>query len=84
MTQKFPIFDGIVYIWIPWSVLAPHEKQAQLNHGQSLERLAERRGLCPSEAIAVIEDRKWTSMPHSEARARLKELVEQSSVGATP
>lgn len=84
MTQKFPILDGSGRIWIPWSVLAPHEKQAQLNHGQTLERLAKRRGLCPSEAIAVIEDRKWTSMPHSEARARLKKLVEQSGAGATP
>lgn len=45
---------------IPWDVLAPHEAQAQRNHGgQTLARLAERGGLCPLEIIPVIEDRSW-------------------------
>lgn len=42
---------------VPWSAIAPHEQRAQLNHGQSLERLAERGGLSPKEFVAVISDR---------------------------
>ena len=42
----FPIQDGPT---IPWSVIAPHEAQCQKNHGQSLERLAERGGLLCSK-----------------------------------
>lgn len=42
---------------VPWSVIAPHEAQAQRNHGgQTLERLAERGGLCAKEALAVLLD----------------------------
>jgi len=61
---------------IPWSVIAPHEKQALKNHGgQSLKRLAERGGLSPCKAVAVLEDRAWLRMPHEAAVARLLELT---------
>lgn len=47
---------------IPWDMIAPHEAQAQANHGgQSLERLASRGGLGASEAIDIIEGRRWGS-----------------------
>lgn len=46
---------------IPWEMIAPHEAQAQSNHGQSLERLAQRGGLAASEAIDIIEGRRWGS-----------------------
>lgn len=67
MTQRrFPIINaGNVsgcMIFVPWDLLGPHENQAQKNHGQSLERLAERGGLAPSEALAVLEDRSWHEM----------------------
>jgi lambda repressor-like predicted transcriptional regulator len=61
---------------IPWDMISPHEKQAALNHGgQSLARLAERGGLSPCEAVAVLEDRKWSHMDAVEARLRLEALV---------
>jgi hypothetical protein len=47
---------------IPWEVVEPHAKQAEQNHGQTLERLAERGGLDLSELAAVLEDRRWQSM----------------------
>lgn len=48
---------------IPWAMLAPHEPQAMRNHcGQSLQRLAERGGLSPCEALAVLDDRRWKQM----------------------
>jgi len=42
---------------VPWRLLAPHEQQALRNHDQSLEKLASRGGLGPSEMVAVIEGR---------------------------
>ncbi len=71
--RNFPIM-GVG--WIPWDVIAPHERQAELNHGgQSLERLSQRGGLSPQEAVAVIEDRPWRKMADDEAMARLRDLV---------
>lgn len=39
---------------VPWSLVKPHEKQAQANHGQSLKRLAERGGLSPAELVHLL------------------------------
>ena len=51
-------FTIMRYGQIPWSVIAPHEAQALRNQGgQTLERLQERGGLSPEEALAVLEDR---------------------------
>lgn len=50
--EMFPIMQGVD---IPWSMIKPFENNALNNHGQSLERLAQRGGLAPSEAIAIIK-----------------------------
>lgn len=55
--RLFPIQGGPA---IPWSVIAPCEHQAQQNHSQTLERLAERGGLSPLEALDVLLGRDWT------------------------
>lgn len=47
---------------LPWALIAPHEAQAQANHSQSLERLAQRGGLSFCEAAAILEDRKWSKI----------------------
>ncbi len=60
---------------IPWQLVQPHEAQAQTNHGQSLSRLAERGGLAPSEAVAVLEDRQWQPMSPIRAMYRLIEII---------
>lgn len=52
-TRRFPIMGGPS---IPWSMIEPHERQAKSFHDQSLERLAQRGGLAPSEALAVLDD----------------------------
>lgn len=54
-----PIMGSLLMSEIPWAMISPHERQAQINHGQSLERLAQRGGLGASEAIAIIEGRRW-------------------------
>lgn len=69
----FPIMGASA---IPWSMIEPCEKQAQLNHDQSLERLAERGGLAPCEALAVLDGRKWKQMPGGEAKAELQRRVD--------
>jgi len=53
--KYFPIMG---FSSIPWEMLAPHARQAMANHDQTLERLAERGGLDPYEAICILEDRK--------------------------
>jgi hypothetical protein len=58
---------------VPWDLVAPHERQAQRNHDQTLERLAERGGLSPCELVAVLEDRMWIRMDLAEAIGTLKE-----------
>lgn len=49
-------------VCLPWDMLAPHERQAINNHGQTLERLADRGGLDVGEALAILEDRPYRTM----------------------
>jgi hypothetical protein len=59
-----PIMGSTLLSEIPFAMLVPHEAQALRNHGQSLERLAERGGLAHSEAIAILEGRAWGAVKH--------------------
>jgi len=82
MIGDFPIqkgHDKQVLRSIPWSLIAGHERQAQLNHSQTLRRLEERHGLSPCEALAVIEDRPWARMDPVEAEKKLADLVAKTS-----
>ncbi len=70
--KRFPIMGGPS---IPWEMLAPHERQALDNHDQSLATLASRGGLSPSEAIFVLDDKRWRAVhdiPEVAALADLK------------
>ena len=62
---------------IPWMVIAPHEGQASCNHGQDLETLNRRGGLCWSEMIAVLEDRRYIKMDESIARKKVEEIIKK-------
>jgi hypothetical protein len=70
-----PITGNAAVIPLPWSIIAPHEKQALENHGQTLARLRERGGLSPCEAVAILEDRRWRRMDTAQAFTRLAELL---------
>lgn len=74
-TVMFPILQDKVIRAIPWEAVAGHARQADANHGQTLNRLAERGGLSPCEAVAVIEDRKWQHMDQASARIKLMQLI---------
>lgn len=70
--KEFHAAGGVLFVChIPWSLIAPHEQQAEKNHSQSLRRLAERGGLSACEALAVLENRDWRAIPRVEAHAAL-------------
>lgn len=69
--ENFPIMGCKIIASVPWAFLAPHEHQAQRNHGQSLKRLAERGGLGVSEAISIIKGLRWGDVAVCEANDRL-------------
>lgn len=67
---------------IPWSLVAPHRAQAQINHSQTLESLAERGGLAPCELLAVLEDRPHRRMHLEDAIRQVRALIEAFELGA--
>lgn len=71
----FPIRHDDLLKSIPWEVITPHEVQALRNHRMGLVKLAERGGLTPCEALAVIEGREWERMAFTDARRRLLDYV---------
>ena len=75
--KKFPVMTTPrrAGAFVFWEMVEPHREQAHRNHGQSLERLAERGGCCPEELCAILEDREYCSMDYAEAESRLGELV---------
>jgi lambda repressor-like predicted transcriptional regulator len=60
-----PAADGP--LTVPWTLVEPHAEQARINHGQTLDRIADRGGLSPSELAAVLGDRPWTPMDTADA-----------------
>ena len=52
-------------------------QQAMTNHGQTLERLAERGGLSLDEAAAIAERRRWCELTAGEAMDALKRAAER-------
>ena len=76
--RSFPVCAALPR-FVPWSLLEPHREQADTNHGQTLERLAERGGLDPCEMWCVINDKKWRDAPTLVvAVAWLLELLEST------
>lgn len=53
--RRYPIQDGPS---VPWYVMEPFEHQCQINHNQTLERIAERGGFGSAEAYAVTHGLK--------------------------
>jgi len=46
---------------VPWAFVEPFRARAQDNHDQTLERLAQRGGLCPRELWAAAHDARLFS-----------------------
>lgn len=69
---------------VPWAMLAPHKRRAELNHSQTLERLAERGGLSPSEIVCVLQDRKLFPVPEDADCAAVPALLDAITRFAFP
>lgn len=72
MPIKFGLGRNAIRSQIPMSLL--NEKHAMRNHSQTLERLAERGGLSPCEALAIIEKRDHRFLDPKETLTKLKGL----------
>ncbi len=67
---------------VPWELVAPHEKQASINHGQTLLGLHGRGGLSPAELWHVLHDKRWhnSNITGEAALAWLQQLVDATPV----
>lgn len=61
--------------FVPMRLMQAHALQAQRNHYQSIETLAERGGCSPAELCAILEDRAFTVMATKDAVADLIGIV---------
>ena len=69
---------------VPWSVVAPFQERAQLNHDQTLERLAERGGLGVSELLSLLCDQRLDfNRTERASLPRLLELLDSAEAGET-
>ena len=60
--------------YFPWGLLWPHQAQAEDNHGQSLERLAERGGLSVVEMLFIIQGKTWRNAPRVTMTEAMRQL----------
>lgn len=75
ITQARKFGTPYLCVCIPWEMIAPHERQADRNHSQTLDGLNRRGGLSACEALAVLEDRPWRRMPPGQANHDLCRTV---------
>lgn len=75
---RFPILQSVyngIKLTVPLEAVEAHARQADINHGQSVKRLADRGGLSWSELAAVLEDRKWRKMDLDDAHETVMRIV---------
>lgn len=71
--RRFPVLNQQSRPWperlkmprsVPWAFVEKFRAQAETNHDQTLERLAQRGGLAPEEMwLAAHGKRNWREMP---------------------
>lgn len=74
MEPNFPILGSNPKEYISLSIVKPHEKQAIINHSQTLERLASRGGLSWVEMLFVLKDKPFN------CKAQLSEMDAKTEV----
>lgn len=68
---------------VPWDFVEQYERTVKCNHDQTLEELARRGGLAPSELMAAITNRRaWWKEPEEKAVVALKATVDAFSRNA--
>ena len=79
MENKFPILGSKPKEYISVDVIKPHEKQAVINHMQTLEQLARRGGLSWVEMLFVLKDENYdykTQLSEMSARTKVLEIID--------
>lgn len=79
MKTEFPILGSKPKEYISLDVIKPHEKQAIINHMQTLERLASRGGLSWNEILFILEDKQYdykTQISEMSARTKVLQIVD--------
>jgi biotin carboxylase len=79
LIDNFPILSSNPKEYIPLDIIKPHEKQAILNHSQTLERLAERGGLSWAETLFVLKDEPYNykiQLSEMSARTKVLEIID--------
>lgn len=69
--KPFPIMGSKDLKSVPWWLAESARAQLNRNHGQTVERLAERGGLCLQELAGALTCRSWS---------RLSEITERQSL----
>lgn len=62
MEERFPIMGkkyGEKRGYVPSKFMRQFNTRARANHGQTIDRLGERGGLTPQEAMAIVDDDNW-------------------------
>lgn len=78
--ENMPVMRGVKIKSIPMDLLKPFEPQAVRNHSQSLQRLAERGGMCPTEILGIIRGLRWIELKvRPDDEAELIKWVESQS-----
>lgn len=83
--KQFPVLDG-GGAKIDWQLVADHGSQAEKNHSQTVERLAQRGGLSWCELYAVLHNKRWEKMDQNEALIACRALEARylSALSPTP
>jgi lambda repressor-like predicted transcriptional regulator len=66
-----PDLDG-PFVWVPTEA---DRRQAQSNHGQSLERLAQRGGMSWCEMAAIVLNKPWRKFEQPYAKAICRDVL---------
>ena len=77
--MPMPIQGGKLLKAVPWNVVQDHEARAMSNHSQTLDKLARRGGMNPTEMLKIIQDEDL--FPFNEdpkAELRLIEIIAAS------
>ena len=81
--KQFPIL-GSGGAKIDWQLVADHGKQANKNHYQTVQRLADRGGLSWCELHAVLHNREWRKMDENQAILECRALEARYLSNSSP
>lgn len=82
MRASFPILACKSVKSVPWALAERARDRLFWSHGQTLERLAERGGLLPTELVAALDGLEWPEvidLDRAAAERRLVAILEQGN-----